>query len=341
MPGSARRELIATGEIGVYHCTARCVRRAYLCGRDSLTGKSFEHRKEWAKHGLERLAGAFAVEISTFAIMDNHLHVILKQRPDIAASWSAKEVTIRWRTIFGKPPKSKTERESYDARVEMESADAKLVQQRRLRLASISWFMRCLCEPIARRANQEDNCTGRFWEGRFRSQALLDDAALLACSAYVDLNPVRSATAKTPESSVNTSAYERIRERQKPTHHAESSRDGWLAPMNSHAKYPKAGGRRATDEPMIALSLDEYLTLLDGTGRQIRLGKRGSIAKNLAPILIRLKIEPTNWVELVTNFGRWFRKAAGNPANMRQYANRNHVRSLVGIGPSRECFLET
>ena len=339
MPGSARREIVADGEVGAYHCMARCVRRAYLCGRDSLTGKSFEHRKQWIEQSLEQLAGAFAIDVSSYAVMDNHVHVILRQRPDIAKAWSAEDVTRRWRSIFGKPAQTKQERDRLQLLVDAESANPKLVRERRQRLASISWFMRCLCEPIARRANREDGCNGRFWEGRFRSQALLDDAALLACSAYVDLNPVRAMIAKTPETSGYTSVYKRIQQRQSNARRTDRTHDGWLSPMLRSQCLRSKENRRASHDAMISLELAEYLKLLDWTGRQLRQDKRGAIPSECAPILDRLKLASGSWVELVKNFGKWFKHAAGSPAKLAQHAKQFHRSWLHGMTHSRATYL--
>src|SRR5487761_2061610 len=211
MPAYPRRAIVATAEVGVYHCVARCVRRAFLCGKDAVTGRSFEHRKEWIRKRLEKLAGAFGIDVCGYTVMSNHLHVVLRIRPDLVQDWPEEEVAARWWKVFPQ----RFDVKGYPVEPEPEDLQA-IIQnsakqaERRKRLASLSWFMRCLCEPIARQANREDDCTGRFWEGRFRSQALLDDAAILACSVYVDLNPVRAGVAKTPEESEYTSARDRI-----------------------------------------------------------------------------------------------------------------------------------
>ena len=215
MPAYARREIVDNTEVGIYHCVSRCVRRAFLCGEDALTGRNFDHRKDWIRNRLEELAGAFAIDVLGFAVMSNHLHVMVRIRPDLSCQLSDEQVARRWLRIFRKRRDAAEAPNEPDVReLAMLLADPEAVALRRGRLADLSWFMRALCEPIARRANREDGVTGRFWEGRFKSQAVLDESAALACSIYVDLNPIRAGIAYTPESSEYTAAYERIVARQ-------------------------------------------------------------------------------------------------------------------------------
>ena len=242
------------------------------------------------------------------------------------------------------------------------------------RLASISWFMRCLCEPIARCANREDKCTGRFWEGRFKSQALLDEAALLACSLYVDLNPVRAAICDRPEEAEFTSAHDRIQSRQarqtaissgktsqrgtfgsKPSRcdrhgrqiKTDAARDGWLCPIRPEeptscassviANIPSSS-RRASDQSCLSMSLDDYLQILDWTGRQIKADKRGSIPENLSPILVRLSVVPERWMDSVCEFGRRFRRAVGHPERVLAEAARSGKQWFGGVSMCRQAF---
>ncbi len=96
MPAYARREIVATDHIGVYHCIARCVRRAFLCGDDPATGKNYDHRKGWIRDRLQTLASAFAIEVCGYSVMSNHFHVVLRVRPDLAGAWSDDEIAARW-----------------------------------------------------------------------------------------------------------------------------------------------------------------------------------------------------------------------------------------------------
>ncbi len=341
MPAYARREIVDRSQVGAYHCIARCVRRAFLCGEDPHTKRNFDHRKDWIRDRLEELAGAFAVDVLGFAVMDNHLHVMLRNRPDVAASYADEEVARRWRSVFSKRRDRKGAAEEYDElALAALLSDAEALAERRKRLANISWFMRALCEPIALRANAEDRVTGRFWEGRFKCQALLDEAALLACSMYVDLNLIRAGVADTPETSQHTGAFERIAARLEAAA-AESKlsekelgcqptcceaqpvprrRDDWLSPIPEsdarHGSEPAKSTRRASDRGFLPLSLDDYLALLDWTGRQLRAGKRGAIPAHLQPILERLSINAGGWVETLCHLGRRFHRVIGRAESL-------------------------
>ena len=142
--------------------------------------------------------------------MSNHYHLVLKVEPDTAANWSEREVAERWAALFQWPLLVRRWYQG-ESLIEPELAVVQqLVGQWRERLHSISWFVRLLNENLARQANREDGCKGNFWEGRFKSQALLTESALLACMAYVDLNPIRAAIADRPEQSDYTSLKQRL-----------------------------------------------------------------------------------------------------------------------------------
>lgn len=201
---TARKRQISLDDTPYYHCVSRCVRRAFLCGKDKTSGISYEHRRGWVESKLLSLSQVFAIDVCAYAVMSNHTHIVFFVDIEQASLWSIQEVLERWHQLFKgtlltqQYLRGETLIKPLQAIVD-ETAD------------DISWFMRILNEHIARQANSEDNCTGRFWEGRFKSQALLDEAALTACMAYVDLNPIRAKIADTPEDSDYTSIQQRIR----------------------------------------------------------------------------------------------------------------------------------
>ena len=86
MPAYARKEIVDDSVVGVYHCVSRCVRRAFLCGIDAYSGRNFDHRNGWIRDHLEELAAIFAVDVLGFSVMSNHIHLLLRTRPDVAAS---------------------------------------------------------------------------------------------------------------------------------------------------------------------------------------------------------------------------------------------------------------
>ena len=321
---SPRRTLIDLDSTPYYHCMARCVRRAFLCGEDHLTGKNYEHRKPWVVDRLKELASIFAVEVCAYAVMSNHYHVVLHIDADTGKGWSCREVLQRWTQLFDGPLLV----QKFLAGRLMGEAERKRVMEfsevYRQRLLSISWFMRCLNEHLARKANEEDQCKGRFWEGRFKSQALLDDVAVLSCMAYVDLNPVRAGIASLPETSDFTSVQERI-EQWKSSDRSQE----WLKPM-----------RKETQEPdgFIPFAVSDYFELVDWTGRAVRDDKRGAISSQLPPILSRLGINPKEWLKTMQPHGNRFVRGMGRKDKLQAYAEKVGKRWLHGVGVSQCLF---
>ncbi|MEQ1905567.1 MAG: hypothetical protein ABL888_15365 [Pirellulaceae bacterium] len=211
MPRAARAEVFDPAEVCVVHAVQRCVRRAFLAGCDAVSGRDFDHRREWIRRRLEVLASVFGIDVLNYAILSNHMHLVLRTRPDVVATWSDREVAERWLRLFPGRRLDEYLGQPTENDIESLAADTKSLKNIRIRLTDITWFMRSVSEPIARMANREDDCTGRFWEGRFKAQRITDEAGLLACSMYVDLNPIRAGVAKSPETSGYTSAFDRIK----------------------------------------------------------------------------------------------------------------------------------
>ncbi|MCW8108276.1 transposase [Alteromonas ponticola] len=289
-----RSSLISLNETPYYHCVSRCVRRAFLCGKDKFSGQCYEHRRQWVEDRLLHLASVFAIDICAFAVMSNHTHIVLHVDEAQALSWSTFDVIVRWHklhqgTVLTRRYVDSNERDLLSP-VELAAIEesASIYRQR---LYDISWFMRLLNEFIARQANKEDKCTGRFWEGRFKSQALLDETSLAACMAYVDLNPIRACMAKTPEQSHHTSIQARIHAAKKHT--------------QPNALLPFSGNPRQNMPKGLPFRLEEYLQLVEQTGRYFHPEKRGRITSEV-DILQRARIAQVDWNWLVagieTNF---------------------------------------
>ena len=319
-----RHQLVDPATAGYYHCVTRCVRRAFLCGADPLSGRNFDHRKSWIESRLIELAGLFAVGLYAYAVMSNHVHAVIHVDPAAAAGWSDTEVAERWIRLFPARLNGEVDPEGCLRRRDAILGNPDRLVQCRGRLGSLSWFMRCLAEPIARSANREDGCTGRFWEGRFKCQALLDDAAVLSCMSYVDLNPVRAGLAPDLASSAHTSVKRRIEA---------------TAPPQPCDRLRAVAG--SIPEPTLPAGLVEYLALVDWTGRTARPDKRGAIRSDSPPILGRIDLQPRQWqVQVLGTESRYWR-AIGAADRLLEKAEAIGQRWLKGVGATRALRART
>ncbi len=352
-----RAEVFAPEEVNIAHVCARVVRRCFLMGDDPISGKNFDHRKDWIEAHLQRFAASFGIDLLGFAILSNHFHLILRSRPDVVETWDDTEVARRWlRLCPQRRNKDGTPAEPSRSELDQIRCSSDRLAEIRRRLSDISWWMRLLCQRVAMRANREDEESGRFWQDRFKAVRLLDEASLLACAAYVDLNPIRAALNEKLEDSDHTSAQRRIEqleldraeargdsgtpspadtcsESAPPVSPIRLRGDAFLSPLTIDESNdpvgpcPSASPHRCSDKGIFSMSLSDYLQLLDWTARQIRPGKRGATPADTPSVIHRLGLEPTAWTELVSDFGRLFSSVAGLPSIVDlTRSNRTHRR---------------
>lgn len=315
----ARKSLISLRDTPYYHVVARCVRRAWLWGVDQYAGKDYSHRKAWVLERFEQLSSMFAIDICAYAVMSNHYHLVLHVDQQRAKRWTGQQVIERWTRLFARPPLIERWQQGLCGEAEREVVEG-MIEQWRQRLCDVSWFMRCLNEHLARRGNAEDQCTGRFWEGRFKSQALLDEAGLLTAMAYVDLNPIRAGIAATPEDSEFTSIYARIeqvkRSEDRQRAFEAASEVSMAAGVHLLAFRDAAPDHHAT----IPFFFRDYLELVDWTGRARREDKRGVIDQRLPAIMQRLNLDAEAWQLAMQPRGNVFGRASGQLDHMRLHA---------------------
>lgn len=328
-----RRALVSLSETPYYHCIARCVRRAFLCGTDAYTGRDFEHRKQWLVDRIKQQSDVFAIDICAYAIMSNHYHIVLRVDRKRALNFSDEEVVERWTRIFSGPILIQRMQAGDTLSPAQRQTLSDIIAVWRQRLADISWYMRCLNEFIARQANAEDECTGRFWEGRFKSQALLDNTALLSCMAYVDLNPVRAGIATTLESSDFTSIQARLASRCKGRNSTASCKHSAGVSLLSFS-----AGRSNTDATTLPFTRKDYLELVETTGRRVVRGKAGGIPDHVPRLLTLLGLSSDQWDTLSLEVHSTRLKAIGNLERLRSFAQATGRLRTVGAGLLKQVY---
>ena len=345
MAGRARRKLLGGCRKGVFHCSSRCVRGMFLCGRDRTTGRDYAYRRDWIVRREEQLAGLFAIDLEFRAELSSHLHLVLRTMPEVARRWSPREVARRWLTAT-KLAKSFSDAwpEVEEQRIEALICDKPRIEQLRRRLCNVSWFMGLLCENIARRANREDGKHGHFWESRFRCRECTDENAILICGIYVDLNQIRAGEADSLETSRNSSIFQRLMAQDQPPD-ARDRMDAWLGEFtwdsrherDAELAYTSRSGRRASDLGLLPIKFADYVRLLRWTLELLRAGRQ-TIPADMESMLRGLDIRPDAWVETVGHYDDLFTHAVGPPSAMAEVAQRLDVRSLKGTVASRRIF---
>ena len=335
MASTARKNIFAPGSEGTFHCWSRCVRRAHLMGDDSLTGKNYDHRRDWLYDRLAVICECYCIDVLFFAVLANHFHLVLTSHPRLVKRLGDWEVARRWlllypgkRVLEGRPP------EPTEQQIKALAADKTKMKEIRKRLSDVSWFMRSLKEPIARRANREDECSGCFFDSRFKCRVIEDDEARLAIGLYVDLNLFRAGECDLPWESPHCSAGARLLSL------GDGKAPSWLAEFHrlegQSDEQPSTGGRRATDLGCLAMTFDQYTRLLMWAATKP--GKGRTLPRELAELIERQGLRPERLSELLDQLPKLFPRVVGAPDSLRQRAAEQQRHWYRGVGHADQYF---
>ena len=314
---SPRTWVAPTGTAGTFHVISRCTRRAWL-----LHGEH-AHRRDWFCGLAGELLTDFRIDLHAYAVMANHVHLVLRPRPDRVAALSAEQIAEAGHRVM--PLRGGADRSALPATSELHQRLAQAtpwLSEYRQRLGSLSWFMRCLKQRFAMRANAESDCRGHFWESRFHSVPLLDLGAVVGCMVYVDLNPFRAGVADQPEHAPFTSLRARL--------HGdclgadEGALAAHLTPLTDAAPVDALTGTL----PGCDLQLADYLDLI----------RAGAQTQTVGTIRAgNLLTSPHAWASCMTAPGRFQGTAVGSAAERSRLATRlgrARIHDATGLYPT-------
>jgi len=326
----ARKDIVDNQTAGFYHCTNRCVRRTFLCGIDEVTGRDHSHRKGWLETRMLELCEIFSVEIYAYAVLDNHYHIVLHLDPLKPQNWGKEEIAERWLRAYGglDEPQFAKQRELKKQVIISDKTKIKLYRER---LGSLSWFMSRLNEPLAKQSNKEENCTGAFWQGRYSAQALLDEAAVFSCMAYVDLNPVRAKITEKLETSNHTSIKKRLEGiKQVEPVDIQKKLDTSISAISNQISSKK-----------LPMSLKSYIELIEWTGQNIIHQNKATMPKNISSCLKQFNLQQNHWLKQLENFDQHYCHVIGSMELIKEKAKQLKKRCMKGMSAAKLLYEKT
>jgi len=331
-----RKELVASGQVSVFHTVNHCLPPAQIAGTERKTGRNLEHRREFLIERLRPQSQQFCVEVLAFAIDTHRMQLVLRTRPDLVKQLTDGEIARRYLSTI--PPKHGFDQEMpppTPTEIRALVANRALFARARTRISDLSWFISQLAESIARNSNRESGLTGKFWEGRFNCRPILDSTGLALAAAHCDLAPLWAGEAQTLSACKGTSLAPRL----------QAARSGTAAWLTSIAAEPgrKPAAQRPPRIPAgrvsgIPLNDGEYREILEWTAREIASRSPGRFPEQLADHFIRLELSPDSWIGLLREYDDIFKRAIGTPESLEKLIRKTGGQHLQGANRVRELL---
>jgi hypothetical protein len=345
MARTNRDQVFDPFSVGTYHVFNRTARKLHLMGVDAVSGKELSHRKKMVVEKLRGLSKYFCIDVFAYAVLSNHFHLVLRNRPDSVEKLSDAEVAVRWLMICSTGRNEAGEPlPPTESQINAALKDAEKIAVWRLRLSNPSWLMKMACQFIATRCNKEDGCTGKFFAERFKMVALLDEPAVIACMAYVDLNPIRAGLAGNFEEFETVSIRERLGtlDGSKVTpeqwlvslprqHELRERRREVLSDRSGHLGESvglERGVAILATSTEIEISIEDYTEMLHWLAIKCRPNLVNSLRASEATeqLLESRNLDPLKFTDTVRNFRQLFLTAAGGTASVARETQRRAQR---------------